>query len=288
MRFQIYFKLPVLAIIILLILLINSCEIQKKTKYRIWKDGSIFSEKFDKKYFNENKYTENNVIFTVGRTFIFDYYYENILGQRYLFNKNKSLWEDPFGRAYDFSIIKDTILQTITEIRIKAIWGLGPFKLDSPPYDQTVINIQYYNNQKQILIDEHTGAIENEKNLWIHPPRCGIFRILELNPFPFIQFPYKIGNKWQDSIIVPNSYADKKWKEWEGFITCTSSYEIIDIKEMNTSLGIFKCYVIKSSANSELGKSELISYYNPKLGFIRLDYINIDNTKIVLELKRIE
>jgi hypothetical protein len=40
-----------------------------------------------------------------------------------------------------------------------------------------------------------SGVIENEMNTWMHPHRDKYFMILELNPFPFIQQPFKVGNK---------------------------------------------------------------------------------------------
>ncbi|MDW9379143.1 hypothetical protein [Chryseobacterium sp. JV558] len=49
-----------------------------------------------------------------------------------------------------------------------------------------------------------------------------------------------------------------------------------------------ECYIVHAIANSRIGKTELISYFNPKFGFVKLEYTNIDNTKTVLELEKVE
>jgi len=49
-----------------------------------------------------------------------------------------------------------------------------------------------------------SGTIENEGNVWIHPPRDNYFKIIELNPFPYIKAPYNIGAKWAWKLKIVN------------------------------------------------------------------------------------
>lgn len=48
---------------------------------------------------------------------------------------------------------------------------------------------------------EITGIIENQKTIWMHPPRSEKLSILEYFPFPEIEFPIKCGKKYNRSFI---------------------------------------------------------------------------------------
>ncbi len=108
----------------------------------------------------------------------------------------------------------------------------------------------------------------------MHPPRDKYFRILELNPFPFIKAPYKIGNKWDWSLTIGDHWGDKRWKTWEGVINNVYKYEITDRKKVNTKFGLLDCYEITSKAKSRIGETELVALFNTKYGFIELNYTN--------------
>ena len=138
------------------------------------------------------------------------------------------------------------------------------------------------------LTMEMTGAIENEMNVWIHPPRSNFFKILELNPFPYIKSPYQIGTKWNWKLEIGDHWADKRWLEWKGGIENNYDYEIKEKKNISTKLGNLECYIIHSKAKSRIGETELISYFNPNFGFVKLEYKNIDGTKTILELEKVE
>lgn len=44
---------------------------------------------------------------------------------------------------------------------------------------------------------ESTGIIENEKRVWLHPPRSGAFVIFEYFPFPEMRFPLRCDRKYR-------------------------------------------------------------------------------------------
>lgn len=48
---------------------------------------------------------------------------------------------------------------------------------------------------------ETTGIIENEKKVWLHPPRSGDLALLEYFPFPEIEFPLKCHGKYRRYFI---------------------------------------------------------------------------------------
>lgn len=47
-------------------------------------------------------------------------------------------------------------------------------------------------------------------------------------------------------------------------------------------------YIVKGTANSRIGSTELISYFNEKFGFVKLDYTNINGTKTILNLDKVD
>lgn len=152
----------------------------------------------------------------------------------------------------------------------------------------TISKYNYYLYKGVTTDFEKAGIIENPKNIWIHPPRSSLFRILELNPFPYIKSPFRIGNKWEWKLDISDYYSSSAWKSWRGLITNNYQYEIVDKTKLSTEFGILDVTVIKGLAKSRIGQTQLVSYFNELYGFVRLDYLNIDNSEIILELKEIE
>jgi hypothetical protein len=122
----------------------------------------------------------------------------------------------------------------------------------------------------------------------MHPPRTDLFKILEINPFPYIKEPYKIRNSWTWKLEFDNHWADKRWLIWEGAYENKYTYKITDQLKLQTKFGEIECLIITSSAVSKLGKTKLTSYFNSQYGFVKLDYSNIDGSKIIIELEKIE
>ena len=48
------------------------------------------------------------------------------------------------------------------------------------------------------------------------------------------------------------------------------------------------CFKIASNAVSKLGSSSLTAYFNQTYGFIKLDFINIDKSRIVFDLIKVD
>jgi hypothetical protein len=46
--------------------------------------------------------------------------------------------------------------------------------------------------------------------------------------------------------------------------------------------------IVKGKAKSRIGETELIAYFNPTYGFVKLDYKNIDGSRTVIELEKLE
>ncbi len=280
---------------------ILACNAPKEVKkYRVENDGLII-EKFDslgvgklKKNseskqvsyieIDDNRYNYDNTIYKAGRKFVFRYFHVNLKGDTLLFkNSNK---ENFSGWQFERKSKRDSTIIYKHVMKIKS--GLGSFKNQIPEYFQTVFSNEYLLQNGNSIGNESSGIIENPKNVWMHPPRLWFFKSLEINPFPYIKAPFKIGNKWNWSLEIGEWWADKRWILWEGAIENKYNYQIVDKIKLKTSLGNLSCYVVDGQAHSRIGKTYLKSYFNEQFGFIKLDYTNIDGTKTIIELEKVE
>lgn len=256
----------------------SAVEIKKKKidipTYKLVADGeSIEVESFDSKDVDENKYNNNNIIFKVGTEFIYSY--------EHITNDNKIWYFKETNDRQGWDFVNQNSIDSSTIKRVKILVADGnTMSKHNPDYNQT--NLKYSFNDE--IMFSMSGVIENEANVWIHPPRSSYFKILELNPFPFIKTPYEIGNGWNWSLQIGDYWGDERWKKWEGSIENKCKYKIIDKVKLETKLGELECYVIKSTAKSRIGQTELTAFFNEKFGFVKLNYTNINGTKTNLEL----
>ena len=251
----------------------------EKNSYELNDEGDgILVEKFDSTIVDPNKYNQNNLIFKVGDRFKYKFEHFTPNGEkRYFQTKGKR------RKKWEFVDENYTDSATVKFVTIEVANG-NPMAVYYPNYNQTCLMYRLGSSEKFSI----SGAIENEANVWIHPPRDNYFRILELNPFPYIKSPFKIGTKWSWHLEIGDSWADKRWKTWKGRIENKYNYEISNTVILETALGEIECYIIKSTANSRIGETKLTSYFNPKYGFIKLEYTNIDGSKTNLEMVEIK
>jgi len=238
---------------------------------------------------NINRYTEDNEIYQTDNVYCFNY--------QYVTNGGEKLYFQPIYETYITTEDEKEV-----EKRFRSpLWEFIPeenlpdeiviaFQMKVLPNVcngvQSCIEFRYITHNGEFAFQGgKTGLIENEKNIWLHPPRERLFEILQLNPFPFIQKPYEKGNQWYWSLKIGEKWGDHRWKEWSGTIENQYVYEIVDANcIIQTALGELSCIKIDSYAESKLGKTYLTSYFNETYGFVRLEYINIDGSKLNIEL----
>ena len=283
--------MKITSILLLAVCLAPGCStrnsVPETRDYTLVDDEGIYVEQFDSTNVAENRYTANNLTYLEGNRLVYDYYYQDTQGNRYKFEELANASELNFPdrvKAWTFIRLDSLTERTIDKVELTVTYGLSPMDRNNPDYNQTVINYQYPQVNGERNFNSHTGVIENERNVWTHPPRDRFFRILEINPFPFIQAPYEVGHIWEWSLKIGSFWGDERWKAWEGPIVNAYTYEIVDQRKIDTSMGAVKCLVIDASATSAIGTTQLTSYFNPEMGFVKLDYTNIDGTKTVLEL----
>jgi hypothetical protein len=132
------------------------------------------------------------------------------------------------------------------------------------------------------------GAVENEAEFWIHPPRYGQYRILELSPFPYIKLPAVSGKTWEWEVYPPQMYADSAWASWKGILRVKFRYTLGGIVQLATPLGNLPCSLVQAEGISKLGTTSLEAYFHPTYGFVRLNYRNIDACRVRLEMVAVD
>nr|WP_319999251.1 hypothetical protein [uncultured Draconibacterium sp.] len=218
-----------------------------------------FSQGFKTLYIEKKNVDSDNKIFKIGRAFIYDYeIIEN--GYNYKLNYNAGLPENKFELVKDE---KDTL-----ELKIHLLIP----KVEKKERTNKNQTETYYIFEPTFSFMSQTGIVENNSNVWIHPPRSGFFAALETCPYPYVKLPIKIGKEWNDKMKIGDQWCNKKWGVWNKKLLLAYDYKITQKTKVKTDLGELDCFVIESTAKSEIGQSKLTSYFSEKYGFVRLDY----------------
>ena len=225
-----------------------------------------FSQQYDKLFIEKSKIDKNNSIYVIGNTFVYEI---DILidSNVYYINKN-----DKDSLVLD----GDNILRKI-QLSVEKSPRFGRTNKN-----QTEIKYSDYPN---LTFRSSTGLVENEKNIWIHPPRIGFLRALETCPFPYIKLNQNVGYKWNDEMLISKYWSDERWGVWKDKLLLRFDYEIIEQEMMETALGNLNVTKIYATANSDIGQSSLTLYFNHQYGFIKLEYILFNGIKINFNLK---
>jgi hypothetical protein len=245
---------------------------------------------------NPCRYTEDNKIYQADREFTFEFHYfdpqgkerymryERVPHQGYELTENGDTSYYTYYRSgFSFSDVFDPSDSCINRYLLKvACTGKG-FRKD---YNQTVEEFYFFlDGQTSRLPLEMSGIVENERNLWMHPNRSCLFRILELNPFPYIQYPVKKSKTWRWRLSIGSQWGDERWKTWTGGIVNKYRYKITDTDcEVVTPMGTLSCVKVEAVAKSRIGKTYLTAYYNDTYGFVKMDNANIDGSRLEIDL----
>ncbi len=126
-----------------------------------------------------------NVIFTEGKTFTYaiEYTAENI-------------------------DVPDTITLTPTG---------NPWRIAPDMQREIIINYRSAGLDTSVFADlpsigwveaDTTGFVENAEICWIHPPRHNQYRMLELAPFPRVEYPLEAGRTYARMLYIGEGWAE--------------------------------------------------------------------------------
>jgi hypothetical protein len=233
--------------------------------------------------FEEMKHlTEDNTIYTQYRQFFYKYYFlkdkDTLLVK--LFTKPDHIV--PYEQNWKLERkSKLTFEQDYTAIHQLAL----TVKVGDYLGQASLLQYDYLNKERRGIKHEQTGLVEVCSDIWMNPPKENHFLITELNPFPEIREPYIKDNSWQNTTTTTSDVGgSEKWKTWKGMVDVSSSYRIRDIQTIKTNIGWLKCFVIDANAQSLLGETRLVAYFNPEFGFVKLNYTNIDGSYLVMDI----
>lgn len=245
---------------------------------------------------NPCRYTEDNKIYQADREFTFEFHYFNPQGkERYmryervphqgyeLTEAGDTSYYTFYRSDFSFSDGFDSSDSCINRYLLKVACNNGSFRKD---YNQTVEEFYFllYGQTSRLPL-EMSGIVENERNLWMHPNRSCLFRILELNPFPYIQYPVKKGKTWKWRLTIGSHWGDVRWETWTGTIVNRYKYRITDTDcEVVTPMGTLSCVKVEAVAKSRIGTTCLTTYYNDTYGFVKMDNTNIDGSRLEIDL----
>lgn len=150
---------------------------------------------------------------------------------------------------------------------------------------QTEVKIEYL---KDLPVGEFTGVVENDLNIWMHPPRSYFFKVLNICPYPFVKLPVIENDSWTDKMKVSSYWTDSLWGYWDKKLHIDLDYRVAGKEEIYFSGENIECFVINSSSYSDLGVSQLRIYYNEIFGFVKLNYNVLDKFKIEFILADIQ
>jgi len=255
-----------------------SCQNDNHTQnkpYELVMDG-IYFEIVDSTNTNPNRYTIDNQLYKGDNSYIYNYYYENLDGEKFLSELKQGI------EKWKLVPIDSANEKTFTKVKM-TVNESNPVSFPSD-YSQTVIDYEILNQTGESRGYSSTGLVENQQNIWMHPPRDLLFRILQLNPWPFIQKPYEVGNTFGWKLGIGDAWGDERWKNFEGSVENVYHYEITDKAYFSVLMGDLECFKIEATAESRIGKSGLTAYFNQEYGFVKLEYLNIDSSRLVMEL----
>jgi hypothetical protein len=202
---------------ILLAITMISCgrtqNIDELKKKYIFDDFKVYIEKPSTTDNNADRYTTDNKAYKLNRKFIFDYYILKGKDTLKITAPKMTGPDSDFQREWSFISKSNKHEDKIETISITVLPGISNDNQTMLKYEY-----QYFPDLGYSTFSSTSGVIENEMNTWMHPHRDKYFMILELNPFPFIQQPFKIGNKWTWNLGIGDHWKDDRWKTWTGSI----------------------------------------------------------------------
>lgn len=221
---------------------------------------------------NQDSVGIDNAIYDGSTALEFRYYYVKDGVQR-LFDitNSRKMLEDEF---WEFT--NDTTSRTVESLLLCST------KEHNNKNGQTELTYFYLNGSRDTLVTERTGLIENYRNIWMHPPRIGLFNLIFSAPWPFVKLPIEENNEWGWSWSYGERWGDRRYVEWDGIVKFDYKYQIQN-DTVHVLNGInYPCTQILSEGRSEVGMNRMAGCFNCEYGFLTFTYTNLDGSSISL------
>jgi len=264
-------------------------------------DG-IYSETPTNQVVSAHYFTLDNISYKLNSEFLFDYYYLDTNGGKFKFEKNQTFSK---SNPLNLTSFESKTENTIDLVQMVIDDPIEMFSSYDSTYTQTVFSYNFLNSDsmkidtmcdyivsknpviKMNCGDEYSGIVDNEANLWMHPPRQFSFKILQLCPYPFQVLTDDV-DEWSWKLTTGGFYLDERWIQTDSLIDIDFTYNRMENESLETLFGIIDCVVTKGKGNCDYGSNHfttnLKSYYHPNYGFIRLEYQLINGDRLIFEL----
>jgi len=234
---------------------------------------SLYAQDYQSVHIEKNKNPDSdNKIFTSGKGLIYQL-------SIYEFGEKKQLvFSDT---SWHFEKISDEPYKNGVDKVIYLTASVKKSKRTNKKQTEVIIGYEPHGRTFQ-----NTGIVENDQNIWLHPPRSRFFRLLELCPFPYVKRS-SANFEWKDKLRVDQKWQDKRWATWEGQQVIDLTYKNKGFKNIETSFGEFRCLITESKGTSIIGEAFLTTYFDSDLGFVKMEYEVLDKYKVLFQLVEI-
>ena len=233
----------------------------------------------------EERYNKDNKIYRVGRSFYFNFQYKDKSG-KILWAKVKS-----YTNFDDFDIVSKASpsKNCITGFRAVVQPGRKPFSNLNNDFNKSVLAYEYLLPNGVFDQVALIPMVENPKNIWIVPPRNFLLKVLELSPYPYVKFPLDTIKKWYYRKTVSDKWGDERWMQWKGPTEARYTYYNKGRRLANHPyLGEISVYYIRGIGSIKGKTSSVDFYFNEEYGFVQMNYLNVDSSRISIVLFKAE
>jgi hypothetical protein len=129
---------------------------------------------------------------------------------------------------------------------------------------------------------DSTGAIENQDEYWLHPPRAGYFSITEIAPFPSYRKFARVYDVYFSTLSIGAG-----WGSYEN-TKIENEYRITASSTVTIQGRVYACNTIDATGTFHLGVNKVRYLYNKQLGFVDFDYRFYNGVKLRLQLLKYE
>jgi hypothetical protein len=224
-------------------------------------------------YFNDSiqagtRFTDDNSIYVSGAVHRFQFSYLDANGVNLYFTPDNNT--NPMESKFSISETNSDTSMHSFKLRVEP--GLSIYANDED-YRQSVIDYSfYYKDGKRLKFSEKTGLIENEGNIWIHPPRVSALKVLEIAPFPFVKFPLEEGKTYTWNLNIGDIWSTVI-HQWEGPINNNITYKVVGTVSNPTTFGGADCWKINAEATSSIGSVHSTFLFDPIAGFVSMQHV---------------
>ncbi len=234
-----------------------------------------------------NPNVADNEIFKGGRTFIYSVQVFDSLGneQRIITTYNFNKYNPVDWKRVNIPVKE--VLSTeypIDSIRLKVLSNTG----NSTLADQQTLIVYEYFNEKGVIVPEteRTGLVEDSTAIALNPPRNSGFALLQFSPYPEIEFPLSVGKTWNSSQTIPIEWAELLKMEFENPVNVYSTFTVKERTTLDTPMGPQQTWVIEGLGENRFRNTRTTLYFNEALGFVKIEFENVDGSRMVLRLQQ--